>query len=126
MIEWVDKIKRPYEEKNEILYKQYMKELSKEAMPKLEIVENENEEETQEFSSGVNLENTFEEQKNCETESDITSIISNEDDKIYTSEELNDKKMTLTILKTICKNKRIKKYSKLNKSGLIDIILKEQ
>ena len=50
----------------------------------------------------------------------------NKDDKIYTSEELNDKKMTLTILKTICKNKRIKKYSKLNKSGLIDIILKEQ
>ena len=87
----------------------------------------------QEFSSERNLENTFEECPNGiestqvgETESDITSIISHEDDKIYTSEELNDKKTTLTILKTICKNKKIKKYSKLKKTGLIDIILKEQ
>jgi type I restriction-modification system DNA methylase subunit len=114
----------------EKLYKQYIKELSHEAMPELKIVE-ENEEE--ENSSEVNLENTFEECPNGrdsaqvgETESDITSIISHEDDKIYTSKELNDKKTTLTILKTICKNKKIKKYSKLKKAGLIDIILKEQ
>ena len=124
MTECLNKIKIPYEDRNEKLYKQLIKELSEEAMPKLEIVENKNEEETQEFSSGVNLENTFEEQKNCETESDITSIISNEDDKIYTSEELNDNKITLMILKTICKYKKLKVSG--NKSVLIDRILKEQ